>query len=245
MMLETTNNKLLLSFINSVSTRDEISPDEFYEDVYKVLHPSKQPEPDNNLIGLSDEMPDYMVKKRGISQQVCLSHGIKYDESTDSVVIPIYDLAGRLAGTQSRVCYETNGNRYKNSRFSKQDCVFKSCHKYISGAPVVVVEGVFSVLKADTLGVPNFVSTLGSSPSEWQLRFLAGLCGQLRSPLYVWYDCDSAGMHGIGKVCEKIHNMCDIWVVPPVRNKDPADYVDIDEMESQLAKAQWLVELIG
>lgn len=127
--------------------------------------------------------------REGIPQQIMTQYGIAYDRQLDSrydrIVYPVYDLAGNLINIKGRTLCKT----YKEEK----PMIPKYMNYYPIGdldyfqglnfkkdivrekGEVIIFESFKSVMKADSYGWFNTVSSETSKINPYQLRILIGL----------------------------------------------------------------------
>lgn len=199
-------------------------------------------EPMSDIIfeGLTDDFR-YMTDVRGVSEDVCRLHGIRFDDRMNSIVIPLYE---HRSGKKTLVGYQrrnlTKGMpKYANS----QDLHKESLLYYGSGArdskEIILVESIMSVLRLETLGIDNAVATLGARVYDGQLSDL-----RRHRSIIVWFDDDIEGVRGAKNFIRKTQGQFKINVViSDVRHHDPAD-MDLETVRRNLSKRMNLIEAI-
>lgn len=199
-------------------------------------------EPMSDIVfeGMTGEL-EYMTEKRGVSQEVCDLHGIRFDGRMGSIVIPLYEYHSdkkTLVGYQRRNLIK-GMPKYVNS----QDLYKESLLYYGSGArdskEIILVESIMSVLRLETLGITNAVATLGARVYDDQLSAL-----RRHRSIIVWFDDDVAGVRGAKNFIRKTNGQFSIRVVvSDMRHHDPAD-MDLEAVRRNLAQSMNLVVAI-
>lgn len=170
---------------------------------------------------------------RGIGPETVERFKLGFDPLEGRVVFPHFFL-GHLVGWQKRITPGTTPAfpKYRNSvGFPKSETLYNydRARQYKS---VIVVESPMSVVRADTLGIPNVVATFGAKVTEKQL-------GLLRSwgTVYVWFDADSAGASGEQKLVSGLYRHTDVRVVIPEPGRDAGDSESTNEFLTRIASA--------
>ena len=151
----------------------------------------------------------YMTDIRGFSDNVLDIAGIRYDQYTGRIVIPIWEASTsnerKLVGIQKRRIQDPSidGNhyqKYENDKgFVKTDHVY-AIEKLDLSKPLMVVESTMSVLKAWDYGIKNCCSVLGSHLSRYQTDFLKQF-----PELMLALDGDMSGMRGTRSLLKKLN----------------------------------------
>lgn len=168
---------------------------------------------------------DY-VRGRGVSCEVASQFHVRYDKENDAVVLPHF-WRGQLVGWQKRQL--SSFPKYKNTTsFPKHETLYG---QIVGGDLVVVVESVFSVLKAETYrpslpdGHPwreaSFLSTFGAKASPVQAELLRQF-----DRVVLFFDGDQAGYRGTLQMLSDLGPEQDVWVVD--WTETPLDLADLD-----------------
>ncbi len=91
------------------------------------------------------------------------------------------------------------------------DKVYESEDNY-----VIIVEGIIDCLKLVQYGY-NVLCTFGASITNRQKQLIE----DLGLTVYIAYDGDEAGLHGVDQVFDKLHYTCDIYYIDIPLESDP------------------------
>lgn len=223
---------------------DEVIPDDFDEEIRKRLSPDEE-KPKFDLSIYPEFHHPYLTKTRGLSDEVLDQAGIRYDQYSGRIVIPIMD-GGEVIAVQRRVIStpSVDGRRYQKYENSKN--FDKSEHIYHieeldEDRPLLVVESVMSVLKAWDYGYRNCCALFGSRLSRDQAELLKGFrCVMLD------LDGDESGVHGTKGALERLSNpRMYVLDTVPYGSKDLAD-IGKDEFEKlmlhPMTPFEWLMK---
>lgn len=128
-----------------------------------------------------DQFPRFLHpywKQEGITEETAEKFDIRFDQSTECIMIPIYDKEGRLVGVKVR---ETRlaKNKYSYALRTRKSVVlyglWQNEEAIRKEKEVIVFEAEKSVLKADSLGIHNTVAIGGKILSADQVRLLNSL----------------------------------------------------------------------
>ena len=156
-----------------------------------------------------------------------MDHKVGFDREEVRIVFPHF-WNSKLVGYQKRRLDDprwdrtaipaSGGNpKYKNSPNFPRDSTLYNLDN-VTGDHAVVVESVMSVLKAETLGVNNFVATFGGNVTEAQAANLDRF-----DRLTLIMDNDSSGWHGIQKLYEYQQGKSKIKIYLPPSGIDAGD----------------------
>lgn len=165
---------------------------------------------------------------RGISREYQEKFELGFDPKTKRATIPIRSVSRKLVGVQGRATTK-EGEEYGKYLFlydlPKKRYVY-GLHLMDTIDKVVVVEGIVSAIRLNSMGIPT-VSTLGSVISDEQAEQLNGF-----SSVYMLFDNDEAGWFGmIGpNPKDKPHSKIAAWKKLKTRVYIPTseDYDDLD-----------------
>jgi hypothetical protein len=170
---------------------------------------------------------------RGVAPETVEQFKLGFDPLENRVVFPHF-FGGSLVGWQKRVTPETTPAfpKYRNSvGFPKSETLY-NYDRAKSYRSVIVVESPMSVVRADTLGIPNVVATFGAKVTERQLDMLRAW-----DTVYVWFDADSAGRGGEEKLVTGLYRHTDVRVIVPDPGRDAADSDSSDEFLTKVSSA--------
>lgn len=147
----------------------------------KIEHKMGRPKKKESLVydmDFLDQFPQFLSphwKKEGITEETAKKFDIRYDDSTECIIIPIYDEHGELVGAKNR---ETKPSKFKYGYLlrSRKSLVLYGLYQNIEAirrkGEVIVFEAEKSVLKADSLGIDNTVAIGGKIIGTEQARTL-------------------------------------------------------------------------
>ena len=117
-------------------------------------------------------------KEEGITEETARKFDIRYDTSTECIIIPILDENGCLVGAKTRET-KPSKNKYGYALRSRKSLVLYGLYQNIDAIrekkEVIVFEAEKSVLKADSLGIANTVALGGKIISREQAKLLKSL----------------------------------------------------------------------
>lgn len=123
----------------------------------------------------------YMWYKDGASFESQEKFGVRYSHDDNAILIPIYDMAGRLIGCKSRSAdkdVDQAKRFYAYMPYSKTSVLYglNVNYKYIVDKKIMVIfESEKSVLQCDTYGFNYAVGIAGHNISEVQMRLIKSL----------------------------------------------------------------------
>jgi DNA primase len=119
-----------------------------------------------------------------------------YDVFRNRLMIPIFDVHGRVAGFGGRVLVAEDEPKYLNSAEGETFNKRRMLYNFREALPairrlnsVIVVEGYLDVTSLWQNGIRNAVASLGTAISPDQVQMLARNC----ETIYFCYDADTAG----------------------------------------------------
>jgi len=199
-------------------------------------------------IGYSSEswnqLKDSMIKS-GFSEQELLNAGIvktsdsgrTYDLFRNRLMLPIFDIQGRVLGFGGRVM-DDSLPKYINSPesriFHKSQLFYGLSHARRSLSSLrcaVIVEGYTDVIMAHNQGVENCIATLGTALTSDHGRLLK----RITDRIILFYDGDDAGNSAAVRGIEILLNHdLDITVVTLDDGMDPYDFFSQNDVEDFL-----------
>jgi len=153
-------------------------------------------------IGLSiSRLPltDFLLKKEYNLNKLIdlgLTNTMSNDIFIDRIMVPLQDLNGNTIGFSGRI-YQTNDDRkYINSKesdlFKKNNLLYnyhRAHEKLKKEDSIIVMEGFFDVIRADTIGVTNCVATMGTALTKQHINILK----KITNNIILCFDGDEAG----------------------------------------------------
>ncbi len=153
-------------------------------------------------IGLSiSRMPltDFLLQKDYSLNKLIdlgLSNTMSNDIFVDRIMVPLQDQNGHVVGFSGRI-YQTNDDRkYINSKesdlFKKNNLLYnyhRAHEKLQKEDSIIIMEGFFDVIRADTIGVTNCVATMGTALTKQHINILK----KITNNIILCFDGDEAG----------------------------------------------------
>jgi DNA primase len=145
------------------------------------------------LVTSYEKGPARYPMRRGVSESVLRMFRVLWDPSRYAVVFPVR-WEGKWVGYQMRYVFAQSEPKYLFSvGFPRASVLYYSAEYGIKPRhPLLVVEGVFDVLKAVTFGWTHAAATFGAAVSDKQIEIIASLAG--KHPVLSCMDADRAGM---------------------------------------------------
>lgn len=153
--------------------------------------------------------------------------GRTYDLFRNRLILPIFDMQGRVIGFGGRVLDDTLP-KYINSPETEifhKSRSFYGLHlarpSFSAGKSAVVVEGFTDVIGAHGQGVTQTVATLGTALTDDHARLLRRMVNRV----ILLFDGDEAGSRAAGRGVEKLLGQdLDVTVVTLDKGMDPFDF---------------------
>lgn len=153
-------------------------------------------------IGLSvSRLPltDFLLKKDYNLNKLIdlgLTNTMSNDIFIDRIMVPLHDLNGNVVGYSGRI-YQTNDDRkYINSKesnlFKKNNLLYnyhRAHEKLKKEDSIIIMEGFFDVIRADTIGITNCVATMGTALTKQHINILK----KITNNVILCFDGDEAG----------------------------------------------------
>lgn len=164
-----------------------------------------------------------------ISIETCKEWGIGHDPEWRNpedgtkwprTIIPVRRRDGKLVGLMGRAIYDDTPNKYWNYfHFVKTNYLFGLDKLKPGFDSVIVVEGMFDVMKFWQFGLP-VVGTMGALPSERQALLL-----QEHGRVCLALDCDKAGKEGVSWLTQRLKDRVPLFTVKfPDGKTDPKQF---------------------
>ncbi len=155
--------------------------------------------------------------------------GEYYDRFRLRLMIPIYNLGGKIIGFGGRTLKKGETVKYMNSPetpiYNKSFILYGmnfSKNAIRESGAVVLVEGYFDFLSLFQAGIQNVVAVSGTAFTSQQARLL----GRFAQKAYLFFDADSAGRNAALRSVEYFFNAgIDPLIVNPPPGHDPDTYV--------------------
>jgi DNA primase len=148
-----------------------------------------------------ENINDHYMINRGFNSKVLKQFDVRLNyQGSHPIVIPLYE-NGEFKGY---VCRREDNSEPKylyNKGFKKNNILVGDLEE----DHILIVEGVFDMMKAIQYGIKNVCATLGWSPSEHHLEIIDN---KLNGKLVCGYDNDSPGEKGFSKLKERFGDKC-------------------------------------
>lgn len=171
------------------------------ETVYKKVYRSKLKRKlvnhdllDKHLYDMFDKVAIPLWSDEGIPQRIMDSYEIRMDLKRGRIVYPVYDNDGNFINVKGRTIYpdykELGEPKYMNYfKIGKVD--YMQCYSHNADfikqmKEIVIFEGIKSVMKLESYGMKNSVSTETSKINDYQLKHLI----RMRCNVVVAFDND-------------------------------------------------------
>jgi len=182
-------------------------------------------------------VPRYALD-RGLTIELCKELGLGYDKTHSRLVIPIRNVTGDLVGMMGRAIFpnQIGPPWYAYWNFRKGRYLFGEHLIDTKVDQVILVEGIFDVLRMHLYDYRNVVGLLGSKLTRWQAQKLKdwGLS-------VTWFmDGDAAGDAGMTMGVARLRGRLDQWVAECPRDKDP-DSLKKSEVELAMASKKFVL----
>ena len=166
-------------------------------------------------------IPYEIIKQVGIDKQSIQNFSLGYDEKTNMLIIPMFDISKNPIGFIGRSLYK--GRRfYKVFNFAKSNYLYPMDKLSSMGNILIVVESMLDCIALHSWGYTNTVAINGCNISDKQAEILTTNCIECISLL----DNDLAGRHGNNilniKAGRKISILEPTWY--PKEGKDPREW---------------------
>lgn len=138
--------------------------------------------PDSYFDKFSEELPDEWIRE-GIPPETLRKYEVRIDKRSNRIVYPVYDKDFNLIGVKGRTRFEN----YKQLKLMKYMNYTKlhfvdffagmkqAADEIAKTKKIIIFEGIKSVMKADSWGYHNCVSSETSKVNEYQVRLLISM----------------------------------------------------------------------
>lgn len=185
-------------------------------------------------IGLSiSRLPltDFLLKKDYTLDKLIdlgLSSTMSSDIFTDRIMFPLHDLNGNVVGFSGRI-YQTNDDRkYINSKeseiFKKNNLLYnyhRAHEKLKKQDSIIIMEGFFDVIRADTIGVTNCVATMGTALTKQHIEILK----KITNNIILCFDGDEAGEKATIRAIPLLESQGITPKIIRLEEKDPDEFI--------------------
>ncbi|MBU0754144.1 MAG: DNA primase, partial [Planctomycetes bacterium] len=185
----------------------------------------------------------HRLQAAGFSEQDLLKTGLirgtdsgrTYDLFRHRLIVPIFDMQGRVIGFGGRVLDDSLPkyiNSPETSVFQKSRA-FYGLHlarsSLAAGKPEVIVEGYTDVIGAHNRGITQAMATLGTALTDDHAKVLRRLVDRV----ILLFDGDEAGSQAAGRGVDKLLMQgLDVTVVSLEEGMDPFDYFQSHEADA-------------
>jgi len=157
-----------------------------------------------------------------------LSNTMSNDIFTDRIMIPLHDLNGNVVGYSGRI-YQTNDDRkYINSKesdiFKKNNLLYnyhRAHQKLKKESAIIVMEGFFDVIRADTIGIDYCVATMGTALTKQHINILK----KITNNIILCFDGDEAGEKATIRAIPLLEEAGITPKIIRLEEKDPDDFI--------------------
>ena len=208
-------------------------------------------------IGFAPDSWDYLTSRIGKNQQILEAMAkvdlVKprkentgyYDTFRNRLMIPIFDIHGRVSGFGGRVFSKDQEPKYLNSSesdtFLKRNMLFnfrEALPTIRRQNAAIIVEGYMDVISLWQSGITNAVASLGTALTTEQIDLLARNVKNDEKndgKLYFCYDADGAGQEATMRAIARqkgspVNARVVVWDKPEY--KDPDEYIKGEGVES-------------
>lgn len=184
----------------------------------------------------------YLAERRVVAESIA-KWEIGWDAEELRIVIPARDLNGRVRFLIKRAMKERQQPKYLYTEgFPKTCLLFGACNvdrALVASFGAVLVEGSFDTIGMHGKGWANTVGTLGTGISQEQVEILARL---RPSRIFLFFDRDSAGVHGIEIAERRLKGKYPLFVCRYPKGKSDPDEMTRKEVGRSLERAITLRE---
>jgi hypothetical protein len=168
--------------------------------------------------------PDWALSARGLTEDACVLHGVKWNPNKNSWITPIRNPNGfKLMGWQEKSQTE-RFFRNRPTGVAKSKTLF-GLELFKSGT-MIVVESPLDAVKLSSMGVFGAVSTFGASISDDQLQLM-----KAADKLIFAMDNDAAGRKASADMLERTRKEgMECWFL----NYQGSEYKDVGDMPEDL-----------
>ena len=208
-------------------------------------------EPNHLYISLKDQFTNEILEKAGLVLKT--QKGDYIDRFRGRITIPIQDENGDIVAFGARAIEEGQNPKYLNS----SDSLIYNKSKLLYGLyfakesikqtdSIIIMEGYFDVISAQTNGIENCVASCGTSLTQEHIKLISRYSKSRK--IYLAFDTDSAGIKAANRGAEVIKEAftglgnvkqfdesytttnnekyaCEIRVITPPEGKDPDEFI--------------------
>lgn len=208
-------------------------------------------EPNHLYVSLKDQFTSDVLEKAGLILKT--QKGDYIDRFRNRITIPIHDENGDIVAFGARAVEEGQNPKYLNSSdsliYNKSRLLYglyfaKESIKQSDN--IIIMEGYFDVISAQTHGIENCVASCGTSLTPDHIKLISRYSKSRK--IYLAFDTDSAGIRATTRGAEIIKEAftglgdvkqfdesyvntgsdkyaCEIRVITPPEGKDPDEFI--------------------
>ncbi len=207
---------------------------------------------------LKSQFSDEILEKSGLILKT--SKGDYIDRFRNRIIIPVQDENGDIVAFGARAVDEGQNPKYLNSSdsliYNKSKLLYGLyfAKEYIKQSDsVIIMEGYFDVISAQSHGIENCVASCGTSLTSEHIKLISRYSKSRK--IYLSFDTDAAGIKatqrgaeiikeaftGLGNIKQFDENYtgtnndkyaCEIRVITPPEGKDPDEFIRNSGAES-------------
>lgn len=254
-------NKLAAEFFNknlktnpqAKKARDYLDSRTISDEVisaYMIGYSPNQPYELMNYLKKEHKFTDEILEQAGLISARSNGEGF-IDRFRNRLMIPIMDDNDAIVGFGARALDEGQNPKYLNSPdtilYNKSKVMFglnKAKEAIREKDAVIIMEGYFDVISAQTHGIKNVVATSGTSLTQGHLKNVSRFMNERK--IYLAFDSDKAGklathrgaevvkeaFEGLGEIKQHDESFsrqgdfsCEIRVVMSPQGKDPDEFI--------------------
>jgi len=185
-------------------------------------------------IGLSISrvpLTDFLLKKEYSLNKLIdlgLSNTMSNDIFVDRIMVPLQDMNGNVVGFSGRIYQTTDDRKYINSKetelFKKNTLLYnyhRAHEKLKKDDKVIVMEGFFDVIRADSIGVTNCVATMGTALTKQHINLLK----KITNNIILCFDGDEAGEKATIRAIPLLEEFGISPKIIRLEEKDPDEFI--------------------
>lgn len=209
-------------------------------------------------IGLALNQKDTLVNlllKKGFKEEKLEEYGLatkhqygSSDKFYQRIMVPLFDLQGRVVGFSGRIYNDLQENKYVNT---KQTVVFKKgelLYNYHRAKDIarkknriIVVEGYMDVIGLYKIGINEVVATMGTAVTKEQLLEIK----KMAKEIYLCFDGDDAGLKATWVATNELIKMgVEPKIIRLEDNLDPDEYIKKNGSEAYLKKLDYPMNIM-
>lgn len=150
------------------------------------------------------------------------------DIFNDRIMIPIHDLNGNPVGFGGRIYQTKDSSKYINTKatriFDKGRLLFnyhRAHTKLAKDDAIIIMEGYFDVIRAETVGITNCVAPMGTSLTKNHIAILK----KVTNHIILCFDGDEAGKNATIKAIPLLESAGMDTKIVRLEEKDPDEFI--------------------